>query len=160
MTRTALAFGSFIVGAVFGSLALSLIQTSTRVQAFQEPRTSMSIPGAEPTVPPLRVHMVGGGIGGGEVQALDGLDCERCSVAATVITYGGGAFRCVDCKIQSKGLQLKGAALNTLNMLRFVGAIPTPVAPKVPERSPMLRANIEIKAESKVTWISLEGVKE
>jgi len=72
MSKITLAFGSFIVGACSAFLALSLIHTSTRVQASLpqviESRSS------EPVVPPLNSHLNGGAFSG-PFQALDGIEC-------------------------------------------------------------------------------------
>jgi len=162
MSKVMLALGSFIVGACSMLLALSFIHTPTRVHADQGPPPTIDIVGVEPKVPPLMAKFVGGGIGGA-LQPLDGLDCEGCVIKPDVLTYGGGAFRCVNCIVSAKhGLTLKGAALNTFNLLRLLGVIPSPPQPPLPRRSPEERANMmieKLKTPASVTWVSLGGLK-
>jgi len=70
MSKSVLPFGSFIVGAICGSLALLLIQTSMRVQAFQQPQepalppSAISMPAAIPVVPPIQYFGHGSTVGG------------------------------------------------------------------------------------------------
>jgi hypothetical protein len=157
MRKIALALGSFIVGACSAFLALSLSQTSTRVQAAGQ-ATGVRAGGAEPIVPPLGVRLEDSGIGAFETQPLDGINCVRCSIDVGVITYAGGAFNCDGCSIQAKRVQLKGAALNTFNALRFFGVIPNPT-PTVPQQSPIQRASITLTLQNPVKWVSLEGLQ-
>ncbi len=168
MSKTVLAFGSFIVGAMCGSFALSLIHTSTWVQASQAPQaptlppSSISMPAAIPVVPPLQYFGVESMVGG-SLQQLDGFSCERCTVAVPVLTYGGGAFSLPGSKFpRNVGLVLTGAAQNTFNLLRMVGAIPSPKPlPQAPSRGTAIqRATLEIKAQSSpLDLVSLEGAK-
>ncbi|SRR6266403_730117 len=157
MSRTALAFGSFIVGAVFGSLALSLIHTSTRVQAGQ---TAISMPAAVPVVPPLQYFGHEDTINGA-VTGLDGMSCERCTINTPVLTYGGGLFSLPGSKLpRNVEIRLTGAALNTFNLLRATGAIPNPSPVVPPPGTAIQRTKLEIKAQSgPLDLISLEGVK-
>jgi hypothetical protein len=135
MSKVTLAFGSFIVGAVFGSFALSLIQTSMLVQASRVPQaptlppSTISMPTAIPVVPPLQYFGHGDSVGG-VVQQLDGFSCDGCTITAGVLTYGGGAFSFPDAKLpRNVRVILVGAALNTFTLLRATGAIPNPAPP-------------------------------
>jgi hypothetical protein len=157
MNKVALALGSFIVGACCASLALSLSQTSTSAQVL------VGVAGAntEPVVPPLSLHFSGGGVVGGSLQPLDGLDCDGCVISVDRLTYGGGAYRLNNAQLRNNmSIELKGAALNTLTLLRALGALPAP--PKPPQMQstpPMIKAALELKAQSDFTLVSLEGVK-
>ncbi len=154
MSKVTLASGSFIVGVCCSLIALSVIPTSTLVHA----QGGVLIARAEPVVPPLLVHTSDSSFSV-PLQALDGINCERCTIEATVVTYAGGAFRCVDCTIRSKDLQFKGAALNTFKLLKSVGAIPrSPLKNTNPQNAPM-EEKIEINPQTEVTWISLEGLE-
>jgi hypothetical protein len=159
MSKVTLALGSFIVGAICGSFALSLIHTSTRVQAFQNPGVAtINMPGAEPVVPPIRTFMTGGRVAGA-VQGLDGLACDGCTIAVPVLTYGGGAFNLTNPKFPGPvRIELRGAATNTFNLLRAIGAIPTPQPPPQPPRAEMKTAALEIKANTNGNLVSLEGL--
>lgn len=160
MTKVALPLASFIVGACCASLALSLIQTSTRVQAA--PQGSLfRFRGAEPIVPPLggkleRIQVAGG------VQPLDGMNCESCLLAPDKFTYAGGAFRFNNAQLSRNiPIELKGAALNTLNLLRALGALPNPVPkPKPKIEPPNIKLALELKAQGSFTLVSLEGLKQ
>ena len=154
MFKVTLAFGSFVAGACCMFFALSLIHTSTDVHASQ--RAGLVVENVEPVVPPLGARFIGGGMGG-ELQALDGIDCEKCVINASVLTYAGGAFNCIECALpRGASVQLKGAAWNTFKMLQFFGAIPGPVTPPPPQ---MQRTAIQVKAQQTITWIALEGLK-
>ena len=166
MSKVTLAFGSFIVGAICGSFALSLIHTSTRVQASQAPTlpaSTLSMPAAIPVVPPLQYFGHGDSVGGA-VQQLDGFSCEDCTITAGVLTYGGGAFSFPNAKLpRNVRVILTGAALNTFTLLRATGAIPNPASPLPvvpPSGNAIQRAELQIKAQpSPITLVSLEGVK-
>jgi hypothetical protein len=155
MTRVALALGSFIVGACVSSATSLFIHTSTRAQ---EQQPTLLVAAAEPTVPPLAVRLIGGDIVGA-LQPLDGMDCEGCTIKASVISYGGGAFNCEKCIIKSKTVTLKGAALNTLNMLRFFGAIPNPPPKQSKPQPPIQTATIEINTQGTADFVSLAGLR-
>jgi hypothetical protein len=168
MSKVTLAFGSFIVGAICGSFALSLIHTSTWVQASQAPQeptlppSTVTMPAAIPVVPPLQYFGVEGTVGG-RLQQLDGFSCERCTVTVPILTYGGGLFNLPGSKLpRNVVLHLTGAALNTFNLLRATGAIPNPAPlPHVPPPGAAIqRATLEIKAQSSpLDLVSLEGAK-
>lgn len=167
MTKVALASGSFIVGVCVASLGLLLIHMSTRVQASQGvvmsgiQASGASFCAREPEVFPLAIRLEGSTLTN-EVQPLDGIDCEKCGIKAGVLTYAGGAFRCNECAILSTSpqIQLKGAALNTFNMLRFIGVVPSPPAPK-PMQPPKRPSMIALNAitSKPISWVSLEGLK-
>jgi len=166
MNKVTVAFGSFIVGILCGLLAFSLVQTSTRVQAFQQPPQAqappsvISMPGAVPVVPPLQFFGEGSTVGGA-VQQLDGFSCERCTIAVPVFTYGGGAFRLPGSKVpRNVEIRLTGAAQNTFNLLRMTGAIPNPAPVAPPPGNAIQKTMLEIKAQSSpLDLVSLEGVK-
>jgi hypothetical protein len=164
MNKTALALGSFIVGATFGSFALSLIQTSTLVLASQQPPalppSVINMPAAIPVVPPLQFFGHASMVGG-NVQQLDGFSCDGCTITVRVLTYGGGAFNFPNAKIPTGvPIVFTGAALNTLKLLQITGAIPAPKPRTVPlPGGPIIKADMEIEAQPTITLVSLEGVK-
>jgi hypothetical protein len=168
MRKIVLSFGSFIVGAICGSLAFSLVHTTARVQAAQQlpqgqalPPSTISMPAAIPVVPPLQYFGHASTVGGA-AQQLDGFSCEGCTVTVGVLTYGGGAFNFSNTKIPAGvPIVLTGAARNTLTLLQLTGAIPKPAPPRsVPlPGGPIIRADMEIKAQPNITFVSLEGVK-
>ncbi len=104
MSKVTLALGSFIVGAICGSFALSLVHTSTWVHASETPQaptlppSTISMPAAVPVVPPLQYFGHASTIGGA-VQQLDGFSCEGCTIGVGVLTYGGGAFSFPNAKL-------------------------------------------------------------
>jgi hypothetical protein len=162
MNRIALALGSFIVGACCGSIALSLIHTSTRVQASQGEVVGFAGPPGEPAVPPIRTHIRGGGVLGGTVQSLDGVECDGCTLGVGRLSYAGGAYELKNAQIpRGIPIELKGAALNTVNLLTALGALPSRQQPiPAPKTQPKNRADeLEIKPQSSFTLVSLEGVK-
>ena len=169
MSRSMLPFGSFIVGAICGSLVFSLIHTSTRVHAFQQPPqeqalppSMISMPSAIPVVPPIQFDGHGSTLSG-PVQQLDGFSCESCSVTVGVLTYGGGNFNFPNTTFpRNVGLHLTGAARNTFILLTALGVIPRPTPPPVaPNPGRVIqRTELEIKAQpSPITFVSLESVK-
>ncbi len=152
MSKIAIAVGSFIVGVCVAFAASSLLHASPQPQHLE-------IVGAEPVVPPLNAKFVGGTFSG-PTQPLDGFSCEGCNIIAPVLTYAGGAFRCENCAIHSSELQFKGAALNTVTILKLVGAIkgPLPGNPAKPQNS-LMEAKMDINIKQNVTWVSLEGLQ-
>jgi len=160
MTKVALALGSFIVGATFGSFAFSLIHMSTRVQAGQG--GGIVIRGAEPVVPSLGPTLHGGGVTGG-IQPLDGISCDGCVLVPDSFTYAGGAYQFNNAEVRKNiPITLKGAALNTVNLLRSLGALPSPQPTPQPQdnnQPPIIRAAIELKIQDNFTLVSLEGMK-
>jgi hypothetical protein len=68
-------------------------------------------------MPPVRDKRVGFQA---RFQPLDGINCEGCVFESEALTYAGGAFRCVNCKIKGDRVELKGAALNTFNLFKQV----------------------------------------
>src|SRR5258707_508645 len=112
MTKSALALGSFIVGACFSFLALSLSQTSTRVQAAQGTAVNLA---KEPVVPPLYMRREGFNLGGFAFQAFDGITCVGFSIEAPLITYAGGAFSCDGCSIRAGRVQPKPPPAYVIN---------------------------------------------
>jgi len=134
---------------------LSITRPLGAQQAPKGPR-GIADESAKPIVPPLRVHMIGGGVSG-MVQQLDGIDCKGCSIINADLTYAGGAFKCENCTISARSLTFEGAAWNTLQLLQFVGAIPKPPQTPVPQKPQIMTA--ELKQQKTVSWVSLAGLK-
>lgn len=147
MNRVLLALGSFVIGACFSFAASSLIHASTRAQ-----RQGLVVEGAEPVVPPIKFFGRETRIGG-DVQALDGISCDGCEIAASKITYAGGAASFKNCRIVSVlPIELKGAAENTRQFLMMVGALPKPQPNKPPKTNPnMQTATFELKPQDNFT---------
>lgn len=128
MSKAKIALGSFLLGACCAVFSFLVIHASTRAQAAQ----AIVMPGAEPVVPPIRIFSDGSTINGA-TQGIDGLSCVGCIISAPVLTYGGGAFNLANSVFpRGASVQLKGAALNTYNLLRALGAFP-PDAPIQPQ---------------------------
>lgn len=168
MSRSMFAFGSFVIGAVLGSLSFSLIHTSTRVQASQQPSqaptlpsSTISMPSAIPVVPPIQFFGHEDNVSG-TVQQLDGYSCEGCTITVGVLTYGGGNFNFPNTKFpRNVPVVLTGAARNTWILLMAVGAIPKPAPPRsVPlPGDRLVQADIEINAQPSISFASLEVKK-
>jgi hypothetical protein len=181
MRRYALASGSFVLGAVSMFLLLG-VHTSTVVQrSFAQtaappapPSASADedaaiealtkqfgvagilVPSAMPKTPAVWMHMAGGGINGG-VQQLDGMDCNGCKVAVSVLTYAGGQFKCENCSITTQYVFLHGPALNTFKFLQLTHVIPAP-GPKAEPTNPNAPPLYKIKmtgAQGRMNWVSL-----
>ena len=55
---------------------------------------------------------------------LDGLDCETCSFEDALLVYGGGPFRLGNATFKGRvGVQLVGAAANTVALLQLIAAL-------------------------------------
>jgi hypothetical protein len=159
MQRVMLALGWFVSGACCGFVALSLVHTPTWVQASQQGSVGIASPSSEPAVPPLRNHMIGGSIVGFAVQSLDGLDCDGCVISVEKFTYAGGAVRLNNAQLRSNTpIELKGAAANTINLLRAIGALPNPVPPQQPQGKPPMMTEV-VKAQNSFNLVSVEGTK-
>ena len=158
MSKVTVASESFVAGAIFGFFVLSLIYASTPVQASQG--RAVEISGVEPVVPPIRATFEGS-ILNGEVQGLDGLACLECTITASKLTYGGGAYNLTNPHFPSSvTVELHGAALNTFNLLRAVGAIPTPRStPQNPKPLTQLAEIIIKPSTASRNLVSLEGLK-
>jgi hypothetical protein len=161
MTRSALALGSFIVGACCAFMSVSLIHTSTRVHASQG--VIASAVSSEPVVPPLQVNLHNGTIRV-PVQSLDGFACTNCTLLVGGFTYAGGAFKLENCVFPANiPVQFKGAALNTLILLQTLGKISIVLpAPKNLPGKPqpeVKRAEVTINAAPNLTLVSLEGLQ-
>jgi len=142
MNKPLIAICSFIFGACCSFLAFS----SSRADAGQAP---ISMPDAEPQVQPIRTFGNGSTLSG-SVQQLDSFDCNRCIINVPLLTYGGGAVNLANCKLPPKSsIQLKGAALNTFNVLRSLGYL-SPEA-KIP--------TLDIRSPESVTLKALDGLK-
>jgi hypothetical protein len=156
MSKVMLSVLSFVVGMLCTSFVLSGSRASTVVQV-----PGVDLGGAEPTVPSLKLRMESS-ILGGQIQALDGIDCEKCVIQPQIISYGGGVFNCHLCIVHAtKGLQLKGAAQNTLAILTYFGLIPGPKP--IPNRPNNEARNdnsiMQIKPLENVDLVSLAGLK-
>jgi hypothetical protein len=151
MSKVMLSFGSFVAGVLFMFSMLSGNHASTTVHA----QAPFEIEGAEPVVPPLKVHFSGHSNFTGPTQALDGLDCDGCVIAADVSTYGAGAFNCTNCSLHTNRLQLKGAADNTLKLLIRLGLIQGPKQAPKKALPPNNNVNlIEIEPRQSITLVS------
>ena len=151
MNRVVLALGSFLVGACFSFVASSFIHASTRAQ-----RQGVVLGGAEPVVPPIGFNGVESTIAG-DLQSLDGIACNRCVIAASVITYAGGLVNLTDCRVVSKApITLKGAAENTLKFLMAIGAVTPPkAAPKTNPKTQM--AGLELNPQNNFSLVLTES---
>lgn len=166
MSKVMLALGSFVIGAICGSMSPSFIHTSTWAQAQspQEPSLPSSTIqnlSAVPVVPPIWYFGKGDSIGGA-AQQLDGFSCEGCTVTTPLLIYGGGSYSLSNTKFpKDVEVRLVGAAENTFKFLIFTGAIPAPAPPQPalpPDRT--FKAEVRIKAKpNAVTLISTAGVK-
>jgi hypothetical protein len=161
-------FGSFVLGACGMFLALSFIHASIPVLASQQPPqeqklppSTIAMPAAIPVVPPLQYEGHGSTIGGA-AQQLDGFSCDGCTVTTGALIYGGGAYSFSNTKLpRNVPLILTGAALNTYKLLRLTGVIPnpTPPSPAIQPEGPVMRADLVIKAQPMITFVSVEGTK-
>lgn len=175
MSRVILALGSFAVGAV-STLFISslLVPTSTRVHA-QEQQTSplaaaeqsfivdpatgkltpFSFKPAEPVVPTSATSFTVGFGFTGRVP-LDGFTCDSCTLLNADLTYAGGVYSLRHARLSIRSFTLKGAALNTFNMLRLLGIIPSPTIPPKKLNAPREQlAEIPINTKNaEVTWVS------
>jgi len=120
----------------------------------QQPRAEggILVLGSEPKVPPLPSGHISGFSSdyNVQVQRLDGLNCDGCVVEAAIVTYAGGEFRCVNCRLKGDSIVLKGAALNTFIMLQQIGAFL-----KTPKEAPAPRVKIAAdKIGAKLTLVS------
>lgn len=130
MSKIALALGSLTVGLVLGSMFQGS-HTTTFAQSSNQPseppafNAGIEVPGAIPVVPGLAGTRLDNVVGAGRIkeQQLDGLNCRGCVINADVITYGGGAYSCELCKLKADKVVLKGAALNTVVLLKQVTAL-------------------------------------
>lgn len=162
MSKVMLALGSFIVGAICGSLALSGIHASTVVQL--ETTGTIAVQGAIPVVPPLTIKMSQNFFRYPGEQSLDGINCDHCTFEVKVFSYAGGAYSLTNSTLKAEvnGIVLRGAALNTFNLLRAFGVIPTPPPPtkkQNPSTAPM-EATIDIPSNQPVNLVSLAGLKQ
>jgi hypothetical protein len=183
MTKVVLALGSFVAGMLSAFLILSGIQTSAWPQSpsatmspTRPPMTGRGIttfflsPGLEPKVPGLGPIIGGEDVAPTVFQQLDGLNCSHCTFRTPLLTYGGGAVRLMDAHFEGVAtVQFKGPALNTLQLLKMLGALKKgrPNAPPPPLVPPPLReAHAELpnsvramaKAAVAVNFISAVGV--
>jgi hypothetical protein len=155
MPKGIIAIGSFILGICFSLATFSLVYAPTKVHA-----QAVDIAGAEPVVPPLLNNKFTGGEMSGPIQPLDGIECDRCTISSPVITYAGGAFSCNNCNIHAARVEFKGAALNTVNALRFFGAFSSPKPPPNKPKDRTFEANeIQVQPQDHVNWVSLAGLK-
>jgi hypothetical protein len=146
MCKVKIAFGSFLLGIFCACLVAFLIHSSTHVQASQ----AIAMPGVEPVIPPIRSFLDGSTVNG-STQGIDGLSCVGCLMNVSELTYGGGAFNIANSVFpRETSVQLRGAALNTYNLLRALGALHTN-APARPQ--------LKIKAGTSLGFVSSETAK-
>jgi hypothetical protein len=158
MTKVTVAFGSFIVGAVFGSLFLG-IHTSTLAQARSSSLSSDGkpynmvgmideaskgeavgfSPNGLPNVPPIMMRVSRLKITNGGSQTIDGLLCDNCEFHDATLKYSGGAFQFTNFKFTgTTKVEVSGAAANTFAFMRLMNAIAAgSPAPKVEPNKPL-----------------------
>lgn len=164
MSKITLAFGSFIVGLVVGSLLLG-IHTVTFAQSNTPPPpripkvSDMNINsngsgapalglGMQPKILGLAPFVARIGFMNGP-QELDGLDCEDCSFQNSTLQYSGGAVHLVRPKFNGKiEVELKGPAANTLALLPFLTALAGGQKPKAPRPNKPTIQTISMKNEA------------
>ena len=186
MSKTTLAFGSFVLGCFVSFLFMprtsivaqpSFAQgTTTGSQSPQQPTTPkpqyMPPPATvvysnrfggnpfEPVVPGLAPKISVESDTPSMEQELDGLNCEGCKFGALIMTYAGGAFHCVNCMLGGSKFELKGAAANTVSFLALLGYQLVLPAPKKPPLNPDWPKVFNASStEGTVTLIS-EGTRE
>ena len=143
MNKPTFALCFFVLGACCSFLGLS----SLKVRADQA--STIGITDSEPQVQPI-IFVGNGTTVNGSVQQLDRFACNRCIINVPLLTYGGGAINIANCKLpQKSAIQLKGAALNTFNVLQSLGYL-----------SPEAKtATLEIRFPDSVTLKALDGLK-
>jgi hypothetical protein len=116
--------------------------------------TLVPSPVSEPVVPPMSRHMHGFNWSGG-IQQLDGIDCSDCQITDAIVTYAGGQFKCIHCKVAVKGFVFKGAALNTVNLLVAMDALkPAANIDNNPNTPNMRSAKLETSSTlDLVSWV-------
>jgi len=132
MSRITLAFGSFAVGLLLGSMFLGS-HTSTLAQ---EPSHTIGVGGGGvPVVPPISQHFTDFGVAGSVMAFnVDGAECVRCTFNSPVLRYGGGNFQFTDFSFSGPvRVELTGAAKNTFVFLQFVQGL---AAGQVPPKRP------------------------
>jgi len=158
MSRVTVALGSFVVGAL--SMFVCLGNQTSIVAQPAVPQRGIVAEGAEPIVPPLRGIVVSASSFGNLTQPLDGLDLENCEFRNVTLEYSGGAFRLRNASFSGPiRVQLKGAAANTLVLLRFLDAMAASRAPINPEKGKPLDKTTTAKYTQKVDLVSPYGQK-
>jgi len=161
MSKTTLAFGSFVVGLSLGSLFLGS-QTVTVAQAPPSgapPPRGVIVTGSEPTVPPINQVLKGATLTG-VTQHLDGFEFDDSTFNNVTLEYAGGSYTFKNTKFSLPiRLQLRGAAANTVGLIAVVEALNKGAAPKpLPPNSPVLKA-AESNHVMTVSFTSPYGLK-
>jgi hypothetical protein len=155
MSKVMLASGSFTVGVCFALAISAGIQTPTWAQVVISGGSLSGNAGggvanraAEPTVPAVRmIQLDGTKLLGNQVQSLDGIDCEQCTISAATLTYAGGTYR-LNGTASGMRLVLKGPAANTFALLNQLGAFRKPPARIMPPSPFKPPAFLETKADT------------
>jgi hypothetical protein len=152
MSKKTLALGSFALGLLCASLLgrqTSTIVHADRTLAFQDQRGGITLGNKEkmPVVPKLGIMGVGESVIGTEGVVLDGLNCTRCAFTNVSFIYGGGQINCPQCSFSgNRGIELRGAALNTFNLLQQLGLLlgsPAQEQPRNPSTPKIFKTNFE-----------------
>ena len=159
MSRTTTALVSFIVGASSMFFLLFGSHMPTVAQPVSTQR-GIVVRGSEPVIPPLRGIVSRGGTFTNITQPLDGLVMENPTFNNVIIEYSGGAYRLVNPTFSGPiHVNFKGAAANTLALMRFISAIEAQRKPKVlPPNAPIIQLAV-IKESISADLISPYGQK-
>jgi hypothetical protein len=136
MSKVTTALVSFALGVATTFLALSGSHTS--IAAQESPRAPVLVGGeGAPTVPPVSRHFKNFGMSvPGTAFVVDGTVCDHCIFNNAVLRYSGGNFQFTDFSFSGPvGIELDGAAWNTVVFLQFVQALAAGQVPK-PEQIP------------------------
>jgi hypothetical protein len=140
---------------LFGATVGSLLTRESSVYAARG-QGIIRMPAAVPVVPPMQYFGHGDTIVG-ELQQIDGVSCDGCTIAAHTLTYGGGAYAFRNTRLPS-GFQVvfNGAAQNTLQFMIATGTMPQPPLPHAPPPgSATQTAKLEIKPQTNpLTFVS------
>jgi len=148
MSKTTVAFLSFILGVCTGSLLL------THTLTFAQ---SLIGPTHEPIVLPISVRAEGlKVVNVNIVQPLDGFECKDCLFEDALLSYGGGSYNLPNLKLRGNiRVELKGAAANTQTMLALLQQAAAGEAPGPPPNpnTPILKS-ASVKNTVTGTWSS------
>jgi hypothetical protein len=97
-------------------------------------------------------------------QVLDGVNCTRCTIDVNVLSYSGGMFKCEQCTVKVERIELRGAALNTFNLLKALGLLgenaaappPKKPVPYIDPNAPRIMIASERTSPPTLTLVSLE----
>ena len=66
----------------------------------------------------------------GSVVQMDGHHFENCTIANSVLVYGGGDFSWTNCQFAQCQIRLIGPAQRAIQFLQFFGMVPQQAEPK------------------------------